>query len=125
MILKSLLIKNVKSFKEEVKIDFNEKVNILIGPNGGGKSNLLDIIQNVFRKFFIFGYEVAEGRDNRGFYKNLIQKQINQNLEKFNEDNSDSIIKLVIKISEEDIENISIIKNNKESFINYILIFRL
>ena len=44
MKLIDLQIKNVKSFNDQELISFDEKFNILIGPNGGGKSNLLDIV---------------------------------------------------------------------------------
>jgi len=55
MIIKSIEIKNVRSFKNSGKITFNKGLNILIGPNAGGKSNLLEIIviliSNQFFKF--------------------------------------------------------------------------
>ena len=44
MKIKRIKLKNVKSFKEETEIEFNDDFNILIGPSGSGKSNLLDIL---------------------------------------------------------------------------------
>ncbi len=54
MKLVSLSIKNVKSFRENTTIHFDEKLNILIGSNGGGKSNLLDIVTITIRRFLLF-----------------------------------------------------------------------
>ena len=119
MKIKSLTIKNVKSFKEETEIIFDEQFNILIGPNGGGKSNLLDIIAIVIRNFFIKGYSTEESSDEKGFFKNIRQHtpfQISRDLDKFVGDLSASIIKIVIMIGREDIENIKLLKENKEKF---------
>ncbi len=33
-------LKNVTSYRERVEFAFDDRLNILIGPNGGGKSNL-------------------------------------------------------------------------------------
>ena len=53
MKLKQLKIKNVKSFRDETVFDFHDDFNILIGTNGGGKSNLLDIV-TIGLKYFLF-----------------------------------------------------------------------
>ncbi|MBD2066097.1 AAA family ATPase, partial [Leptolyngbya sp. FACHB-671] len=53
MKVSSLSIKNVKSFKDSTALLFDKKFNILVGPNGGGKSNLLDILNIVLRNFFL------------------------------------------------------------------------
>jgi len=44
MKLKSVTIENVKSFRDKTTIELDKSFNILIGPNAGDKSNLLDII---------------------------------------------------------------------------------
>jgi len=44
MRISHLEITNVKSFQDKVDIEFDPQFNILIGPNGGGKSNFLDIL---------------------------------------------------------------------------------
>ncbi|HEY0653565.1 MAG TPA: DNA replication/repair protein RecF [Chryseosolibacter sp.] len=43
MFLTSIHLINFKNY-DEVKIDFSPKVNVLVGKNGGGKTNLLDAI---------------------------------------------------------------------------------
>ncbi|NLT01207.1 MAG: AAA family ATPase [Acholeplasmataceae bacterium] len=110
MKLQSIKIKNVKSFKESIQINFNNDFNILIGPNGSGKSNLLDILTICLRQFFLQPFTVNENNDNQGFFKQISRNQafnnIQQVLEKFYGDTSDSEITIDFIIKKEDIENI-------------------
>ncbi|KYH38217.1 MAG: chromosome segregation ATPase [Candidatus Bathyarchaeota archaeon B23] len=46
--IKRLVVKNFKSFSGTVRLNFDPGLNIITGPNGGGKSNILDAIQFVF-----------------------------------------------------------------------------
>jgi len=48
MKIKKIKLENVKSFRNHTEIDFRNDLNIFIGPNGGGKSNLFEIIQGIF-----------------------------------------------------------------------------
>lgn len=123
MKLKELQIKNVKSFKEKIRINFNDDFNILIGPNGSGKSNLLDIITICLRQFFLKGYFIHEGNDDRGFFKEISQNDVfgnihrlNRELEKYYGDSSDSEIIFTFIINNEDIHNISNILSNVETY---------
>lgn len=45
MFLKSLEIFGFKSFADRVKLDFSEGISALLGPNGCGKSNIVDAIK--------------------------------------------------------------------------------
>lgn len=110
MKIKSIKIKNIKSFKNSIELELNPNFNILIGPNGSGKSNLLDILTICMRQFFLKGYTVNEGNEARGFFKDISQNNvfgnIHRELEKFYGDVSDSEIELNITVKEEDIQNI-------------------
>lgn len=110
MKLQRLQIKNVKSFKGSIEINFNNDFNILIGPNGSGKSNLLDILTICLRQYFLHPYTVNENNDNQGFYKQIQRNQafrnIQQFLEKFYGDTSDSEITIDFVVKKEDIKNI-------------------
>ncbi|AXV38345.1 MAG: hypothetical protein CIT01_09100 [Methanobacterium sp. BRmetb2] len=120
MKIDSITIKNVKSFRDEVIIDFNNDYNILVGPNGGGKSNLLDIITVILRHFIIKGYKITSRTDKGREYKDISEYnlfgQINNILDKFIGNNSDSCVKIDLEVNDGDIENINIIKNNLKKF---------
>ncbi len=45
MYLKSLYIKGFKTFADQTNISFHSGINIVVGPNGCGKSNLIDAIR--------------------------------------------------------------------------------
>src|SRR5262245_10444421 len=50
-------VTNVTSYRERVDFTFDRRLNILIGPNGGGKSNLQKTLALVLCNFFLLQYE--------------------------------------------------------------------
>ncbi|MFH4964533.1 AAA family ATPase [Gaetbulibacter sp. M235] len=128
MKLQSIRIKNVKSFREQIEINLNDDFNILIGPNGSGKSNLLDIITICIRQYFLLPYTVNESNDTQGFFKNISQNQafrnIQQFLDKFYGDSSDSEIEIDFIVKQEDIDNINEVVQNIDSIKDKLSDFR-
>jgi putative ATP-dependent endonuclease of OLD family len=53
MKLRRVLVENVRSFLEPAELHLEQPISILIGPNGGGKTNLLDTITTVLRKYLV------------------------------------------------------------------------
>jgi chromosome segregation protein len=45
MSLSKITISGFKTFSEKTVIDFSQGINIIVGPNGCGKSNLVDAIK--------------------------------------------------------------------------------
>src|SRR5687768_7537267 len=74
--IRGLSVANVKSFYREQTIAFDSGVNIFVGPNGGGKSNLLDILSVALRHFFLWSYGVGEGADQSGPFLTIAQQNI-------------------------------------------------
>jgi|SRR3989344_3616191 len=60
MNIHQLIIKNVRSFGESTPITFENGLNMFIGPNAGGKSNLLDILNVVLNNFFVKNWRIIE-----------------------------------------------------------------
>jgi len=50
MLIRKLTIENVRSFLGRREISFDGNISILIGPNGGGKTNLLDTLVGMLRR---------------------------------------------------------------------------
>ncbi|MGF7117872.1 ATP-dependent nuclease [Methanobacterium oryzae] len=119
MKIDSITIKNVKSFRNEISINFKKDFNILVGPNGGGKSNLLDIINIIFKNFLLNSYK-AEPESRGNDYYNVIttnnSDKLRDNLDKFMGDESDSFIKLTLEITAQDVENMKTIQNHQQDF---------
>jgi putative ATP-dependent endonuclease of OLD family len=119
MKIKKIKITNVKSFRSLVELDFDDKLNILIGPNGGGKSNLLSILTIVLNHFFYKSFQPKYKSDSEQNTIELIEeRQAFQNidlmLEKHFNDPSDSEIELTLESDESDYENMSILAEKWE-----------
>lgn len=120
MKLHSITIKNVKSFRETVVFKPHKEFNVLIGPNGSGKSNLMDIVYITLRHFFIYTYRWSTERAIEGF-RLIIDRDsspfgvINNVLTKFTGDDTQSELKLVLVVTESDLQNIRLIRENIES----------
>ena len=130
MNIKKLTIKNVKSFgKKEVSIEFQDNLNIFIGPNAGGKSNLMDILNILLAHFFIHPWRIQSEIDNvtkfitKQYFqirRDAIFNPITQFLEKHNKhSDKEQEIKIVIKPELEDIKNIEILSENSKKLINF------
>ena len=61
MKIRKLVIANVTSYREPTEFVFDDGVNILIGTNGGGKTNFQKILALTLSKYFIHQYDF---RDN-------------------------------------------------------------
>lgn len=127
MKIKKTVLKNVKSFLEETSIEFNDDLNIFIGPNAGGKSNLFEILQGVFNDLIFKNINILKN-DNpnrkkpyeiqkRGKNNQIIQEII---LEKYYQhENKEQKITLFLKIESEDIQNLETFRENKDKIISF------
>lgn len=119
MVIDSLRVLNVKSFRDETVVRFDRGTNLLIGPNGGGKSNLLDILTTVIRHYFLIGYGFVEQRDPNG-HSLRIQTispfpNIQQALEPYFGNDTSMEIDITFVVQVEDIENIRRIVQHRET----------
>lgn len=123
MILTKITIRNVKSFRKTTSIGLSKGLNVLIGPNSGGKSNLLEIIQGVFNDLFFEDINIQDNEDqdtkNTKLYK-IEKRQINANhlsqniLDKYEGESGEQKLSFYLLIEGNDIKNIGRLEQNKE-----------
>ena len=75
MRIKKVVLQNVKSFKDEVSVEFKKGLNILIGPNAGGKSNLMDILSISLGNYFIYPGRLIESTLPSGLIRYSIESR--------------------------------------------------
>jgi len=113
MKINSIQIQNIKSVGGKIKLHFDEGINIFIGPNGSGKSNVMDILNIVIHTYFLWHWH----ENVEAFGKITYQKQ---NLEGFFDlqkhfdigDRQPQEIVIEIEFSDDDLENIKILRDN-------------
>jgi putative ATP-dependent endonuclease of the OLD family len=125
MKIRRIKINNVKSFKSQVDLMLNNDLNIFIGPNGGGKSNLLSIITIVMNQYFFTQFQLKfeaspEGGSREVLNNKAVFNNINLDLEKYFDDPSDSTITVEIQSDEADYKNMLVLKQNKDIIFNRI-----
>ena len=92
------VMKNITSYKERIEFAFDGRLNILIGPNGGGKSNLQKALALILSKYFIHQYDFKyDDREAKVEPVDLWTKRVvERNLAPFIGDESDQEIEIVL-----------------------------
>ncbi len=120
MKLHSITIKNVKSFRESVIFKPHKEFNVLIGSNGSGKSNLMEIVYVTLRHFFVYTFRWSTERTKEGSLLRIDRENnpfgvISQFLSKFSGDNSQSELTLELEVTDFDVRNIRMIQHNLDA----------
>lgn len=79
MLIKKITIENVRSFLDRREMSFDGPISIIIGPNGGGKTNLLDVVNTMLRRYLFATRYFIGGRYSRGSRVNHL-KVLNEGL---------------------------------------------
>ncbi|HEC66205.1 MAG TPA: hypothetical protein ENI23_13020 [bacterium] len=126
MKIQKLVLQNVKSFRDEVSIEFKNGLNVFIGPNTGGKSNLMDILNISLGYYFIYPWRLVERALPSGLIRYNIQNRrdlfnpVQQFLDKNSEiENQDQKITICFEVTDEDVKNLEIIKNYKDKLVEF------
>jgi predicted ATP-dependent endonuclease of OLD family len=121
--LKSLTVQNIRSFSAEKRIEFNDDFSILIGPNGGGKSNILDIITITMRQYLFPPYGVTRQSDVSGPFLRFESEtpfgNIHHELAKFYGAKEPSRIAMEFVLSDQDILNIQWITEHHADLLSF------
>ncbi|MCP3407464.1 AAA family ATPase [Bradyrhizobium sp. CCGB01] len=113
-------IENVRSFLDRREISFDGNISILIGPNGGGKTNLLDTLVGMLRRHVSNAPHYAPSptaeepnRWERRFNDNLNQLTFEKHSKALQQEQT---VELELEISTQDIENMHAIQANAPTF---------
>lgn len=129
MKMNQLIIKNLLSFRDETTINFDPHFNILVGPNGGGKSNLMDIITIILRRYFLQEVQVYEGTDGDGkpftyMNKEILFRHLPSVLETFGRNDLSWEVSCEFIVTEDDIQFIHKAHQNKDRLSEALIKYR-
>jgi putative ATP-dependent endonuclease of the OLD family len=124
MKLRRLAIKNIASYRDRTEFAFQDGITILIGPNGGGKTNLQRIIAATLSKYFIHHYQFR--RDDAAVAIELVdpwaqRRSLEQIFPRFvnqdgSIDSSEQVIEIELSPESRDVENMRAIGGNLAKF---------
>jgi putative ATP-dependent endonuclease of the OLD family len=115
MLIKRVEIENVRSFLDRAELILDGSVVIVIGSNGGGKTNLIDTIVIILRRYLFASMYAAhvptpelqnryEFRPNDALNNMVLEKYSN------GEPNRDQIVEMEIEVTQIDINNMHTMK---------------
>lgn len=115
MLLKRVSVENVRSFKYKQELILDGKISILIGPNGGGKTNLLDAIITAIRRHIFKSYQMhfveQDGRQLTVFREN--DQAHSMALEPYTGNGRyPTIVEIDLEVTESDIETMKAIQRD-------------
>ncbi len=119
MIVRSVTINNIRSFREEVIFRPHLDMNVLIGSNGSGKSNLMDIIYIMLKEYVLFSFYSSRENIVGGTRKRIDRQYttfglLNQVLPKYIGCDAPCSVKFVLEVTEGDCENLATIIREKD-----------
>lgn len=129
MKIKKIHIDNILSYDNET-INLNDDLNIIVGANGSGKSNLMDIIIYILKRFCFRNYEISNvgGIERVGIKRYSIHQKnplygLSEDyfLQKHKlKEQEKSLIDLTILFEDNDLQNLIEIKNKKEIICEFL-----
>src|SRR5262245_22191264 len=108
MRIHKVVLTNVRSFLQPTAFLFRSDLNILIGPNGGGKSNLLEILALVLNEILVPAFSFSQDNSRIRARRMEPDRLFEDGLEPhFDHRHKPSSIELSIIVGQGDAENIS------------------
>lgn len=119
MLIRRIAIENVRSFLDRTELKLDGPISIVIGPNGGGKTNLLDIMIVMLRRYlyasmYAVSEPTAEQPNRYTFRHNDMLNNMTLERHNFGTDR-DQYIELEIEVTLKDCENMKSIQENAEN----------
>jgi predicted ATP-dependent endonuclease of OLD family len=122
MKIQRIAITNLKCFNQRVEFFPKDGLNIFIGPNGGGKSTFLDIVNYAFGSFFLTPCRISQEGPRRTLrqYERFDANQIKTTAAKHYGNGGIQSIEIDIISTESDVNNIKAISRNIDLINDYI-----
>jgi len=118
MLLKEIQLKNIKSFIDE-KFKFKEEINLIVGPNAGGKTNLLDILITIIGNVLVQQWSTQE-QDNVTNIVSSTRVNLPEVFDKFiGKETEKQEITMTVEITDNDVGTISWLREQKELITKY------
>ncbi len=122
MKIKKIAVTNVRSFLERQELLLDGDISIIIGPNGGGKTNLLDTVVISLRKSLFastYPVQVQSLPDQELQYEFRANDQLNQLiLDKHSGAlDSEQLVEIEIEVTQPDIDNMKAMQKDAEALI--------
>ena len=119
MRLKRFSLQNARSFMERQDLLIDGDISILIGPNGGGKTNLLDAVvvmlrRHLFASMWASHAPAAENPNRHEFRPNDVLNQLR--LERHTQASKDlqQLVEIVVEVSERDVQGMTTMKRDAQ-----------
>ena len=115
-----LKIANCKSYREPVVVSLDRPTSVLVGPNGGGKSNTLDILTVLLRKHFRGPHELTWGEDSGVLFKAIhYPNQFSPSTDFFDRNiggpDAPSEVVVTLEVGESDVQNLAALRQNYDA----------
>lgn len=118
MLVKRVSVENVRSFLERADLIMDGQISILIGPNGGGKTNLLDVVMIALRRHLFASLYAAHAPTPENLNRHEIRANDSLNnmvLEKHSAGASKSqLVEIEVEITERDIKNMKAMQRDAD-----------
>jgi putative ATP-dependent endonuclease of OLD family len=118
MKLRRALIENVRSFLDPAELLLEGDISIIIGPNGGGKTNLLDTVTTVLRKHLLSSitFRKSPTAETQDRYELVGNDMLNNTpLERHSRGpTQQQLVEIEVEVTQRDIENISSMRDSAE-----------
>lgn len=122
MKIRRFLLQNITSYRHRTVFSLDARLNILIGPNGGGKSNFQKTLALVLSTYFIHQYEfTANDQEHKIAPVDLWTKRnLQRKLARHLDEPGDQLIEIDLAPEASDLANINTIAANLERFNEYL-----
>lgn len=117
MKLRSITVANMRSFLEPQTLALNGDISIIVGPNGGGKTNLLDCVTHILRHKLIPPYEGSINPTDGKFFISPTMHNPSRLEKNFANRDQEQTINIQVEVTNTDLKNIESISRDLPNWV--------